>query len=115
MITLVGGRIYEKEILKKIALIVSLMVVGQSVYTFAKSSRFNEVEKSTLNENIDLDKLALWYDEPATSWENEALPIGNGYMGGMIFGSVASERIQYNEKKLYGLVDQEHGKVIMGK
>ncbi|HHL2032917.1 glycoside hydrolase N-terminal domain-containing protein [Clostridium perfringens] len=91
----------KRKFLKKIALIVSLMVVGQSVYTFAKSSRFNEVEKSTLNENIDLDKLALWYDEPATSWENEALPIGNGYMGGMIFGSVASERIQYNEKTLW--------------
>ncbi|EHK2346917.1 glycoside hydrolase N-terminal domain-containing protein [Clostridium perfringens] len=91
----------KRKFLKKIALIVSLMVVGQSVYTFAKSSRFNEVEKSTLNENIDLDKLALWYDEPATKWENEALPIGNGYMGGMIFGSVASERIQYNEKTLW--------------
>ncbi|EOU1490110.1 glycoside hydrolase N-terminal domain-containing protein [Clostridium perfringens] len=91
----------KRKFLKKIALIVSLMVVGQSVYTFAKSSRFNEVEKSTLNENIDLDKLALWYDEPATNWENEALPIGNGYMGGMVFGSVASERIQYNEKTLW--------------
>ncbi|EJT6501879.1 glycoside hydrolase N-terminal domain-containing protein [Clostridium perfringens] len=91
----------KRKFLKKIALIVSLMVVGQSVYTFAKSSRFNELEKSTLNENIDLDKLALWYDEPATNWENEALPIGNGYMGGMIFGSVASERIQYNEKTLW--------------
>ncbi|MDC4240750.1 glycoside hydrolase N-terminal domain-containing protein [Clostridium tertium] len=91
----------KRKFLKKIALIVSLMVVGQSVYTFAKSSRFNEVEKSTLNENIDLDKLALWYDEPATNWENEALPIGNGYMGGMIFGSVSSERIQYNEKTLW--------------
>ncbi|MBI5983264.1 glycoside hydrolase N-terminal domain-containing protein [Clostridium perfringens] len=91
----------KRKFLKKIALIVSLMVVGQSVYTFAKSSRFNEVEKSTLNENIDLDKLALWYDEPAINWENEALPIGNGYMGGMIFGSVASERIQYNEKTLW--------------
>lgn len=91
----------KRKFLKKIALLVSLMVVGQSVYTFAKSSRFNEVGKSTLNENIDLDKLALWYDEPATKWENEALPIGNGYMGGMIFGSVASERIQYNEKTLW--------------
>ncbi|KXA12697.1 glycosyl hydrolase family 95 catalytic domain-containing protein [Clostridium perfringens] len=91
----------KRKFLKKIALLVSLMVVGQSVYTFAKSSRFNEVGNSTLNENIDLDKLALWYDEPATKWENEALPIGNGYMGGMIFGSVSSERIQYNEKTLW--------------
>lgn len=91
----------KRKFLKKVALAVSLMVVGQSVYSFAKTSNFNEVEKSISNENIDLDKLALWYDEPATDWENEALPIGNGYMGGMIFGSVESERIQYNEKTLW--------------
>ncbi|WP_164215267.1 glycoside hydrolase N-terminal domain-containing protein [Virgibacillus sp. YIM 98842] len=47
------------------------------------------------------NNLSLWYDEPAKSWENEALPIGNGYMGGMIFGEVAQERIQFNEKTLW--------------
>lgn len=91
----------KRKFLKKVALAVSLMVVGQSVYSFAKPSRFNEIGKSISNEDIDLDKLALWYDEPATDWENEALPIGNGYIGGMIFGSVESERIQYNEKTLW--------------
>ena len=40
--------------------------------------------------------LRLWYDRPADSWV-EALPIGNGYMGGMIFGGIAEERIQFNE------------------
>jgi alpha-L-fucosidase 2 len=40
--------------------------------------------------------LRLWYDKPAGSWV-EALPIGNGNMGGMIFGGVATERIQLNE------------------
>jgi len=38
----------------------------------------------------------LWYDKPAGSWV-EALPIGNGNMGGMIFGGIAAERIQFNE------------------
>ena len=38
----------------------------------------------------------LWYDKPAGSWV-EALPIGNGNMGGMIFGGIATERIQFNE------------------
>jgi len=38
----------------------------------------------------------LWYDKPAASWV-EALPIGNGNMGGMIFGGVATERIHFNE------------------
>ena len=77
-------------------------VIINSLDDFDKpSSRFNEGENTTLNENIERCKLALWYDEPATHWENEALPIGNGYMGGMIFGSVESERIQYNEKTLW--------------
>ena len=45
--------------------------------------------------------MRLWYDEPATDWESQALPIGNGALGAMIFGGVASERIQFNEKTLW--------------
>ncbi|MEU8362096.1 glycoside hydrolase N-terminal domain-containing protein [Nonomuraea sp. NPDC048882] len=47
------------------------------------------------------DDLTLWYDKPATDWETQALPIGNGPLGAMIFGGVASERIQFNEKTLW--------------
>jgi alpha-L-fucosidase 2 len=42
----------------------------------------------------------LWYLEPARIWE-EALPIGNGRLGAMIFGGVADERIQLNESTLW--------------
>jgi alpha-L-fucosidase 2 len=42
----------------------------------------------------------LWYSEPARVWE-EALPIGNGRLGAMIFGGVADERIQLNESTLW--------------
>jgi alpha-L-fucosidase 2 len=38
----------------------------------------------------------LWYDAPAKIW-NEALPVGNGIVGAMVFGGTASERIQFNE------------------
>ena len=34
--------------------------------------------------------LCLWYDQPATSWMTEALPIGNGPMGAMLFGGTTS-------------------------
>jgi alpha-L-fucosidase 2 len=44
--------------------------------------------------------LSLWYDKPATQWE-EALPVGNGRIGGMIFGRVEEELIQLNESTLY--------------
>ncbi|SKB28046.1 alpha-L-fucosidase 2 [Parapedobacter luteus] len=42
----------------------------------------------------------LWYKQSAKVWE-EALPIGNGRLGGMVFGGVADERIQLNESTLW--------------
>lgn len=42
----------------------------------------------------------LWYVAPATVWE-EALPIGNGRLGAMVFGGVAEDRIQFNESTLW--------------
>jgi alpha-L-fucosidase 2 len=39
----------------------------------------------------------LWYESPADSWV-EALPVGNGRLGAMIFGDPAEERIQLNEE-----------------
>ncbi len=45
-------------------------------------------------------KHKLWYDKPAKVW-NEALPIGNGRLGAMIFGDPANERIQLNEETFW--------------
>jgi alpha-L-fucosidase 2 len=42
----------------------------------------------------------LWYRQPAATW-NEALPIGNGRLGGMVFGGVKAERIQLNEDTIW--------------
>jgi len=39
----------------------------------------------------------LWYETPATAWE-EALPVGNGRLGAMVFGKYGEERIQLNEE-----------------
>jgi len=44
--------------------------------------------------------LILWYDQPAESWMTEALPIGNGPMGAMLFGGTEVERIRGNLLKL---------------
>ncbi|HTL74588.1 MAG TPA: glycoside hydrolase N-terminal domain-containing protein [bacterium] len=46
-------------------------------------------------------KLCLWYDRPAKTWMTEALPIGNGPMGAMLFGGTDIERIQFNEISLW--------------
>lgn len=42
----------------------------------------------------------LWYRQPASAW-TEALPIGNGRIGAMIFGGVAQERLQLNADTLW--------------
>lgn len=39
----------------------------------------------------------LWYNHPASKWEN-ALPVGNGRLGAMVFGRTDVERIQFNEE-----------------
>ncbi len=44
--------------------------------------------------------LKLWYDTPARNW-NEALPVGNGRLGAMVFGKVDEELIQLNEETLW--------------
>ena len=44
--------------------------------------------------------LALWYRHPAKQWV-EALPVGNGRLGAMIFGGVGEERLQLNEQSLW--------------
>jgi alpha-L-fucosidase 2 len=44
--------------------------------------------------------LKLWYDKPASIWE-EALPLGNGRLGAMVFGGVAEERYQLNDNTLW--------------
>lgn len=45
--------------------------------------------------------MLLWYTHPAKSWMTEALPIGNGRLGGMIFGGTDNERVQFNEISLW--------------
>jgi alpha-L-fucosidase 2 len=49
---------------------------------------------------IKESKLKLWYNAPAANW-NEALPIGNGRLGAMVFGIPAQENIQLNEGTLW--------------
>lgn len=47
------------------------------------------------------EPLTLWYRTPASNWTREALPLGNGDMGTMIFGGVGEDCIQFNHKTLW--------------
>ncbi|MBD3265675.1 glycoside hydrolase family 95 protein, partial [bacterium] len=48
----------------------------------------------------DFNTLQLWFDKPAQKWE-EALPVGNGRLGAMVFGGVQTDRIQLNEDTVW--------------
>jgi len=54
--------------------------------------------------------LKLWYREPAEKW-TQALPVGNGRLGAMVFGGTAGERIQLNEDTLWAGPPVPHDRV----
>jgi alpha-L-fucosidase 2 len=51
--------------------------------------------------NLNGQKLTLWYRQAATDWQTQALPLGNGRLGAMIFGGAQHEHIQLNENSLW--------------
>ncbi|MDO9581313.1 MAG: glycoside hydrolase family 95 protein, partial [Bacteroidales bacterium] len=44
--------------------------------------------------------MKIWFNEPADNW-NEALPVGNGRLGAMVFGEIEKERIELNEESVW--------------
>jgi len=57
------------------------------------------------------ESLKLWYDHPAENW-NEALPVGNGRLGAMVFGNFQRERIQLNEQSLWAGSKVDANKIV---
>ncbi len=55
------------------------------------------------------NKLSLTYSKPAKDWMTEALPIGNGRLGAMIFGGVEQEHLQFNEISLWSGDEKDTG------
>lgn len=53
-----------------------------------------------LTGTLDAHPERLWYRQPATKWV-EALPLGNGRLGAMVFGGISRERIQLNEDSVW--------------
>ncbi len=58
------------------------------------------IQLSALAQTSSANPNLLWYDEPASRW-TEALPVGNGRIGAMVFGGVSEDRLQLNEGTLW--------------
>lgn len=95
---LYGGKRMKKAF-RKFAGASMAVVMGMSLLpatTFAEEPA-EVLDGETANENL----LRIWYDEPATDWQTEALAIGNGYMGGLVFGGIQNDKIHINEKAVW--------------
>ena len=85
-------RITRRKFLSHAGVAAATLPLGASVFG---ASPVNSDHLDTEHE-----ALVLWYDKPATEW-TEALPIGNGSLGAMIFGGPEVEQLQLNEDTLY--------------
>lgn len=72
-------------------LLLSLLIIISPLVSEGQTPTYN---------SISSNKVELWYTSPATEWL-EALPIGNGRLGAMIYGGVLHEQIQLNEESLW--------------
>jgi alpha-L-fucosidase 2 len=56
-----------------------------------------------------LNDMKLWDNRPAKTWMEDAYPIGNGRIGGMIFGGIKKEHIQFNDNTLWTGDEKDRG------
>jgi alpha-L-fucosidase 2 len=75
-------------------------VGGSSTGGLAATGGGDQGIGGTFGLDIDGGPLALWYDAPADVW-NEALPVGNGRLGAMVFGGPGAETLQLNESSFW--------------
>lgn len=74
-------------------------ILTVSILTLASCAAVSRAQPAS-PATTDLTATVLWYDKPADKWE-EALPVGSGRLGAMVFGGITSERIQFNEDTLW--------------
>ena len=63
---------------------------------------------------VEEKKLSLWYEQPAAGWL-QAIPIGNGRLGAMIYGGVDTETVALNEITLWSGQPDENQEIACGK
>ncbi len=87
---IVNYKLLIMNYIRLFAIVVFLLINGLA------KAQDEEISRKIDQKTFDTSTL-LWYDAPAKAWE-EALPVGNGRLGAMVFGKSGEERIQLNEE-----------------
>ena len=90
---------------------IDLMAADQNAKKQTSANKTDSPEKEMLFEQASVapsEPLTLWYRQPATKWESEALPVGNGRLAAMVFGGINDERIQFNEETVWDGVPTDY-------
>lgn len=87
---------------KRIVGMMMATVMSTSLLSTAAFAEQADVPEKLANNNL----LRLWYTQEADQgdpygWQTQALAIGNGYMGGLVYGGVAKDKIHLNEKTIW--------------
>jgi len=83
-----GSYLQNYSDMKILSVVIPVIILSSSLIGCERNS-----------ENSDYS-LKLWYRQPASAWE-EALPVGNGRLGAMVFGNPLHERLQLNEESIW--------------
>lgn len=88
--------VVKLEKMKHLKLVLSLFVLV--VFGLVSCKTQDKAQNKTVAQ--EKEALVLWYNAPAADW-NEALPLGNGRLGAMVYGIPEHENIQLNESTLW--------------
>ena len=73
------------------------MLITLTILVFTSNTLLGQIQSSEHSTDAIDPATSLWYNAPASKWD-EALPVGNGRLGAMVFGKYGEERIQLNEE-----------------
>ncbi len=91
----------RKDFLKNSGLLLSSMILTRNLKAGLMPQSYASIPASLQRDMV------LWYRQPGKEWL-EGLPVGNGYMGAMVFGGIQQERIALNESTFWSGRPQDY-------
>ncbi len=70
------------------------------ILSYSTCEKPEDTSSQAARVSVDEVPMQLWYRQPATEWQTEVLPIGNGRLGATIFGGIEQDRMVLNEESI---------------